>query len=112
MGSGIGGQPLRTLSPRMPLRCEDGISWLRCRITGEEKESSGGSDHHFVVVVVLFVSDPEWRWMEADSAFTLPFPDPSATSCNHLLPDGSRPPHPVFHRSSINSSLDHSSQNL
>ncbi|KAK7812886.1 hypothetical protein U0070_000994 [Myodes glareolus] len=32
-----------------------------------------------------WAADPEWRWMEAGSAFTLPFPDPSANACNHLF---------------------------
>lgn len=50
----------------------------------------------------IFLSDPEWCWMEASPAFTLSFPDPSATASSHLLPDGSRPAHSVFHRPSIN----------
>lgn len=50
----------------------------------------------------IFLSDPEWCWMEAGPAFTLSFPDPSAPASRHLLPDDSRPAHSVFHRPSIN----------
>lgn len=44
----------------------------------------------------------EWSWMEAGTAFPLPFPDPSASASSHLLFDGSCPTHSVFHGPSIN----------
>lgn len=50
----------------------------------------------------IFLSDPEWCWMEAGPAFTLSFPDTSATASCHLLPDDSCPAHSMFHRPSIN----------
>lgn len=44
--------------------------------------------------------------MEAGPAFTLPFPDPSATAHSHLLPNDSRFIGSVFHGSPINLLLD------
>lgn len=48
--------------------------------------------------------------MEAGPAFTLPFPDTSATACSHLLPNGSYFTGSVFHGSPINLLLDHNSR--
>lgn len=87
MGNVIGVQPLRKHSPGVPLCCEDGISWLRCRITGEEKEPQVELTSS-CCCFVLFVSDPQYCSLEEDSsAFTV-------TS----IPDGSCPPHPVCHK--------------
>lgn len=40
--------------------------------------------------------------MEAGTAFSLSFPDPSATASSHLFSDGSCPTHSFLHRPSIN----------
>lgn len=46
--------------------------------------------------------DPEWCWMEAGPAFSLPFADASASAGSRLLPDGSCPTCSVLYRPSIN----------
>lgn len=45
----------------------------------------------------IFLSVTEWCWMETGTAFTLSFPDPSATASSHLLSNSSCPTCSVFH---------------
>ena len=70
--------------------------------TGFGEEKGAGPYRVKLSDFQIFLSDPEWCWMEAGPAFALSFPDPGATAGSHLLSNGSCPPGSLFHGPSIN----------